>query len=119
MVEFVNDADLDISRVDDLYGEILSRLRDLGAEVILCTPHFTSMEMMGFRALTEPDRRPYVHALRRFTDSNHIALADVSARWEHLWKEGVPYVTLLSNAINHPDDRGHRIYAEEVLKCFD
>ena len=47
-----------------------------------------------------------------------IALADAAARWGHLWKEGLPYLTLLHNTINHPDDRGHRLFAEELWKCF-
>ena len=48
-----------------------------------------------------------------------MALADASARWEHLWQEGLPYVTLLRNGINHPDDRGHSLFSEELIKCFD
>ena len=46
------------------------------------------------------------------------ALADATARWEHLWKEGIPYVTLLRNGINHPDDRGHALFADELMGCF-
>ena len=61
-----------------------------------------------------PEKFPYknLHGL------DDIALADASARWEHLWKEGLPYLALLNNTINHPDDRGHRLFAEELWKCF-
>jgi hypothetical protein len=68
--------------------------------------------------MREAEKRPYVLGLREFADKRQIGLADASARWEHLWKEGLPYLTLLDNTINHPDDRGHRIFAEELLKCF-
>ena len=44
---------------------------------------------------------------------------DASARWEHLHREGIPYVTLLLNGINHPDDRGHALFADELIRCFD
>jgi arylsulfatase A-like enzyme/lysophospholipase L1-like esterase len=118
-IEFVNDAGMKPDDVATVYADILRRLRAIGAEVILITPHFTRMEMMGFQTLRDRDHRPYVIALREFAERNHVAIADASGRWEHLWKEGIPYVTLLNNGINHPDDRGHRIFAEELLKCFE
>jgi hypothetical protein len=60
-----------------------------------------------------------VFALRDYAAKHNLALADASARWEHLWREGLPYVTLLRNGINHPDDRGHAMFADELMKCFD
>jgi lysophospholipase L1-like esterase len=117
-IEFVNDAGLTPAQVEETYSDILKRLRPLGAEVVLITPHYTMLKMMGFANMTEQDRRPYVLALRQFANKHNVGLADASARWEHLWKEGLPYVTLLNNTINHPDDRGHRLFAEELWKCF-
>jgi lysophospholipase L1-like esterase len=117
-IEFVNDASLNAKGVENAYGEILKRLQPLGTEVILITPHFTMWKMMGFTSMREPEKRPYVLALRDFAMQHHLGLADASARWEHLAKEGLPYLTLLDNTINHPDDRGHRLFAEELWKCF-
>jgi len=118
-IEFVNDAGLSPKGVEDSYSEILKRLEPTGAEVILITPHFTAMNMMGFNDMKGVEKRPYVLGLRAFAKSHNIALADASARWEHLWKEGIPYTTLLHNTINHPDNRGHRLFAEELWKCFE
>ncbi len=117
-LEFVNDANQPSIIVEEVYSEILKRVRNIGAELILITPHFTMMQMMGFRDMRETEKRPYVLALREFAGRYNIALADASARWEHLAKEGIPYLTLLDNTINHPDDRGHRIFAEELWVCF-
>jgi lysophospholipase L1-like esterase len=117
-IEFVNDAGLNAAQVEETYSEILRRLEPTGAEVILITPHFTMLKMMGFKTMREAERRPYVLALREFAEKHHLALADAAARWEHLAKEGLPYLTLLHNTINHPDDRGHRLFAEELWKCF-
>ena len=117
-IEFVNDAYLTPAQIEETYSDILQRLQRIGTEVILITPHFTMWKMMDFQQMREPERRPYVLALRKFADQHHVALADASARWEHLWKEGLPYLTLLNNTINHPDDRGHRLFAEEMWKCF-
>lgn len=117
-IEFVNDAGMNAAQVEETYSEILRRLEPTGAEVILITPHFTMLKMMGFKTMREAERRPYVLALREFAEKHHLALADAAARWEHLAKEGLPYLTLLHNTINHPDDRGHRLFAEELWKCF-
>jgi hypothetical protein len=105
--------------VDEVYGDLLGRVRGVGAELILITPHFTMLKMMNFANEQGVEARPYVLALRTFAAKNGLALADASARWEHLWKEGLPYTTLLHNTINHPDDRGHRLFAEELWACFE
>lgn len=117
-IEFVNDAGLTPAQVEESYGDILKRLAPLGTEVILITPHFTMWRMMGFKDMRGTEKRPYVLALREFATRHNLGLADASARWEHLVKEGIPYLTLLDNTINHPDDRGHRLFAEELWKCF-
>jgi hypothetical protein len=56
--------------------------------------------------------------LRNIANEKKTGLADASRRWEHLTGEGLPYTTLLYNNINHPDDRGHLIFAEELMKFF-
>lgn len=117
-IEFVNDAGLNAGMVDEAYNEILNRLSPLGSEVILITPHFTMWSMMKFNNMRGTEQRPYVLALRAFAEKHNLGLADASARWEHLWKEGLPYLTLLHNTINHPDDRGHLLFAEELWKNF-
>jgi lysophospholipase L1-like esterase len=117
-IEFVNDAGLSPAQVDEAYGDILKRLEPLGSEVILITPHFTMLSMMKFQTMRDTDQRPYVLALRDFATQHHLGLADASARWQHLAKEGIPYLTLLHNTINHPDNRGHQIFAEELWKNF-
>ena len=117
-IEFVNDAGLTGPGVEASYNEILQRLGP-NVEVILITPHFTMWRMMGFTDMRGTEKRPYVIALRAFAAKHNLGLADASARWEHLWKEGLPYLTLLNNTINHPDDRGHRLFAEELWKCFE
>ena len=117
-IEFVNDAGFTPAQVEEGYSDILKRLEPLGSEVILITPHFTMLRMMGFKSQREAEKRPYVLALREFATKHNVGLADASARWEHLAKEGLPYLTLLNNTINHPDDRGHRLFAEELWKCF-
>ncbi|HOX39385.1 MAG TPA: GDSL-type esterase/lipase family protein [Candidatus Brocadiia bacterium] len=117
-IEFVNDAWLTPEQVESTYSDVKERLKPFGSELILITPHFTMPSWMGFADLRQPENRKYVLGVRDFAQKRGIALADASARWEHLWKEGIPYITLLQNGINHPDDRGHALFADELMKCF-
>ncbi|MCL5269395.1 MAG: SGNH/GDSL hydrolase family protein, partial [bacterium] len=118
-IEFVNDAGLDEAGVETVYSDIMNRLAPIGTELILITPHFTRMDVMKVTSMRTPDPRAYVKGLYEFGDRHNVAIADASSRWAHLWKEGLPYETLLQNTINHPDDRGHRIFAEELMRCFE
>src|SRR5437764_13753941 len=102
---------MDRPTFDRTYDDILRRIADLGAEAVLVTPHFTMLEMMGTDDLRTAECRPYVYWLREMAAQRGVALADATGRWEHLWREGIPYPTLLRNGINHPDDRGHRLFA--------
>lgn len=120
VMEFVNDAGLSPESLPPLYGDILARLQAVGSEWIILTPHFTYPAWMGSpTARITHDPRPYVSAARAFAARNHVALADASRRWEHLLREGTPYTTLLANSVNHPDDRGHEIYARSLIALFD
>jgi lysophospholipase L1-like esterase len=117
-IEFVNDLPLAESVLRKNYASALQQLRNAGAEVILITPHFVMPEMMGHKFPRGGETRPNVELLRKIAAENHIGLADVSKRWEHLESEGLPYITLLDNGINHPDDRGHQLFVTELLTFF-
>ena len=117
-LEFVNDAGHGEEVWQAAYDEIRTRLAAAGAELVLITPHFTHPDWMGFTSLREPENRPYVAFLKDYAGRHTLAVADASARWAHLWREGLPFLTLLHNSVNHPDDRGHRLFAEELWACF-
>ena len=119
VMEFVNDAWMSPEVVEDKYSYLLKRFQEIGAEWIILTPHYVRPDWMNAPSVrVESDPRPYVAGLRQFAEKHHVALADASLRWGHLVKEGIPYVTLLCNSINHPDDRGHRIFAEALVELF-
>lgn len=56
---------------------------------------------------------PYQKALRELTGPG-IALADATALWTDLMKQK-GYLDLTGNGINHPNDFGHRLYAQLLL----
>lgn len=119
VMEFVNDAWMTPEVVEEKYSSLLKRFQEIGAEWIILTPHFVRPDWMAAPSVrVESDPRPYVAGLRQFASKHSVALADASLRWGHLLKEGIPYITLLSNSINHPDDRGHELFARSLMELF-
>lgn len=49
--------------------------------------------------------------------TNNVALADVTAPWIEVLKKK-PYADLSGNNVNHPNDFGHRLYAQVILELF-
>ena len=118
--EFVNDAGLAPQQVEERYGKFQAEFTAIGAEWIILTPHYVRPDWMGLTAERDidADPRPYVVALRQFTARHGVALGDASLRWGRLWRQGIPYSTLLSNAINHPNTRGMKLFADSLMALF-
>jgi hypothetical protein len=64
------------------------------------------------------EMRPDVRWLKLIAQKNGVGLADTSKRWEHLESEGIPYITLLYNGINHPNDYGHSLFVKDLMNLF-
>ncbi len=118
--EFINDASMDEAAVLENYGSILADFRRIGAEWIILTPHYARPDWMGLQQESgiDHDPRPYVRGLRLFAENNRVALADASLRWGRLWRQGLPYTTLLVNNINHPDERGMKLFGDALMALF-
>ena len=118
IIEFVNDMGYSPKTMRDHYYKAIAQVRAIGGEVILVTPHFTMPSMMGFADVWGKGKRSACGALRKIAEEKQVGLADAARVWQHLAKMGLPYTTLLFNGINHPDDRGHRIFIDELLTFF-
>jgi len=118
--EFVNDSGLTPARVEERYAKLLADFQAIGAEWIILTPHYVQPERMAFTREREIDNdpRPYVEGLRQFAAKHNVPLADASLRYGRLWRQGIPYNTLLLNAINHPDAYGMRLFADALMALF-
>jgi beta-glucosidase/6-phospho-beta-glucosidase/beta-galactosidase len=117
-IEFVNDMGAPEAGVKARYAEIFQKVRAAGAEPLLITPHFTMTQWMDRQHPRGKESRPTVALLRKIAAENQVGLADTSNRWAHLDEEGIPYVTLLHNGINHPDNRGHEMFVKDLLSFF-
>ncbi len=119
IMEFVNDSFMTPDVVEQKYSYLQKRFNEIGAEWIILTPHYVRPDWMGAKTVrVETDPRPYVAGVRQFCAAHKVAIADASLRWGHLVKEGIPYTTLLCNSINHPDDRGHQMFADAIMELF-
>ena len=118
--EFVNDAGLNPAAVEERYSKLLADFTGIGAEWIILTPHYVRPDWMGLTRERDVDNdpRPYVAGLRAFTAKHSVALADASLRYGRLWRQGIPYNTLMLNSINHPDPRGMKIFADALMELF-
>ena len=66
----------------------------------------------------ENDPRPYVAFIRKFAVEKKVAVADAAKRYGRLWRQGIPYNTLMTNTINHPDKDGMKIFADALISIF-
>jgi hypothetical protein len=100
------------SRIRENYEALIDRIRESGSEVLLLTPHFTRWSPMSVQF------QEAAQVLRSVAREKEVALGDVAASWDAMSRVGIPFETLLANGINHPDNRGHRIYADTLLAFF-
>lgn len=118
--EFVNDAGLDSAGFPQRHERILDDFRKIGAEWIILTPHYVKPGWMGLdrERNIDDDPRQYTKDIRRFGGENDIAVADAAARYGRLWRQGIPYSTLMNNNINHPNRRGMAIFVDALMELF-
>jgi len=119
VIEFVNDSWLHGDALTAQYDEIVKQITGAGAEIIFLAPHLVRPDWLGVQdPRFDDDPRPYVQDLRKYAASHNIALADGSARWCHLWREGIPYIIYEANWINHPEATGLQLFADALMALF-
>lgn len=119
--EFVNDAGLNPAQVEERYTKLLADFKAIGAEWIILTPHYVRPDWMQLTRERDidDDPRPYVRGVREFASRHDVALADASLRYGRLWRQGIPYNTLMLNAINHPNAYGMKQFADALMALFE
>ena len=114
VMEFVNDVKAEPAAREAAWRRAFASARAANPDValVVLTPTLVAPSWMENYDAT-------VSWMRRFARDNGAALADASRTWTCLAGIGIPYETLLTNAINHPDDTGHAIFSETLLKLMD
>ena len=133
ITEFAADSGLEADEVDEQYGGLADLFATAGSEWAILSPNYVrpgptapcSFWFLGMeeenRLPVQEDPRPYVAALRAFVGKraadggSGLALADAAWLWGRLYRQGLPYTSLLMNSIHHPDRRGMALFAEALL----
>lgn len=58
----------------------------------------------------------YADAIRSVGERLDVPVVDVYAEWTSLASRGIDTTAMLSNGLNHPDEAGHRLAADAVLR---
>ena len=101
------------------YKKMLYDFKKIGAEWIIITPQFGSPDG-PFDAASQKNivhRSQYLSFLRQFAPANRIPLADVSARYVRLSKQGIPILALGTFGV-HPGQTGLKVFADTLLDLF-
>ncbi len=119
--EFVNDAYMDEPTVARRYGEMKKDFDEIGAEWLILGPHYVRPDWMGLASErdVDDDPRALVRGLRAFAAENDVPFADAPALYGKLWRAGIPYLTLMTNNINHPNEFGMEIFAAALARLFE
>jgi lysophospholipase L1-like esterase len=116
VVEFANDLTAPYGELEQTYAKIIEACKKSQTCLMLVTPHFPIPSLANSPNWKSIAANPYISLLRDLTRKNDLAIADVSWRWEHLSTEGLRPNIMLVNFLNHPNNKGHEIYAEEILR---
>lgn len=97
------------------------------ATIVLITPPFMATSKSSrihplheecaeliIRTQTDGVLADYAAALRAVAAEEETVLADVHAEWQRLRETGLDLDCWLSNGLNHPDVRGHRLAAKVI-----
>jgi hypothetical protein len=118
VMEFLNDVVLDAPTLERTYDTIDTEFRSRGIEWLIVTPSRKIPETFELAEMKDNKPRLLDAFLREFAHRRGHSLADAAARWQHLYREGIPYFALFNNAYNHPNAFGHGLFVEEILRCF-
>lgn len=118
IVEFVNDYKLSKKQAEENYGRIIRESKAAGVELLICVPHPPLPSTLGLSTWHEVCASQFPSVLRHLCSENKVAMADVAGRWDRLSEEGLRPDLLLADYLLHPNDYGHRTYAEEIVGCF-
>ena len=109
----LNDRFADIKAVKDAWEKMIQSAKSQQIEVILITP--SPDQRLDMLAADNP-LEPHVRQIRELAATYNIGLADPYAVFKRIAAgEGIkPYMS----HVNHPNEKGHQLIADELLKWF-
>lgn len=113
----LNDRRIGLKRAMAAWRSMVEGARNAGARVILLTPTHDSPAL--YRAgEVDPSALPrHAEAIRELARETGVGLADSHAAFERAIDAGLDPSNLLSWT-NHPNERGHALVADELMRWF-
>lgn len=111
----INDAayGLGLDEFKGNFTEIVERiLAECGSEILLLssqpllTPNFNRLVLDYYRCVEEVARE------------TGVGFVDVYAAWMERVRQGTPLESLILDGLDHPNESGYRIIAEELMRWF-
>ena len=120
VMEFVNDFAIPVDQLQQVYTKLKSDFDAIGAEWIIVGPHYIRPNWMGLTTQKniDDDPRPYTAFIRQFGQENNVPVAETPILYGRLWRQGIPYNTLMVNNINHPNPQGLSMFADALMVLF-
>jgi len=117
--------------IDALHGIVARIKRETAADIVLLSPSFaarrTSFRIHADHAgmaagiiqtQTSGILARYAQAIRDVAAASGVALADIHREWTRLAEDGLDTDVWLSNGLNHPDRRGHKLAASLIFQTL-
>lgn len=118
IVEFLNDYTLRPEVLAENYKTIIAKAKAANIPLIICVPHPPVPSYVNASTWHAVIDGPYPKLLRKLCQEQGVTICDVAKRWDSIGKEGLKPKLLLVDGLLHPNNYGHKIYAEELLALF-
>lgn len=127
------ESDADVVRFGEKVSEIMDKILDTGAELILLTPnamcarlHEQAPNEENWRSFYERVVKlqtggvmtKYVDEAKLQAQMRGVPVADAYARWEQMRSQGIDTTSLLANRVNHPKPQMHDLFVEEIIRTM-
>lgn len=110
----LNDRRVGLEKAYIAWNDMIRKSKTRGIKVILLTP---SPDMKVNYAEPENELKKHTEQIRRLAEENQVGLADSYKAFESLYQDMEKLDEYMAQ-FNHPNELGHELIAEEILKWF-
>lgn len=115
MIDYgLNDRKVGLEKAYSAWNVMIKQAKEHGIKVILLTP--SPDQTVDFDN-AENDLKKHASQIRTIATENQIGLADSYQAFEFLYSDKLELNQYMSQ-VNHPNERGHELIANELIKWF-
>lgn len=110
----LNDRGIGLEKAYSAWNVMIKQAKEQGIKVILLTP--SPDQTVNFDN-PENELKKHTNQISKIATENQIGLVDSYKAFEFLYSDKVQLSQYMSQ-VNHPNDRGHELIANELIKWF-